>query len=258
MAIISHALGLVHDVNGVIVLQWLLDSDLPGRHAFITPVLKDHFAQLCLSKHASSIVAKLVHPSADPAAREAVIGEIFASRTLPTLLQEPISGAILLRCLTTVRPEQKIHLAHLLHPHLSPRRAAGATGGEEPVHLKKIAEEVDAALSMVKLEADNWKGLDSESGFRAKTALPSHAVGGPVSSAPTAPAAKGAMGQSSTTANRSMSFGTVTTVVPYRPTEADSSSPTKPIARSDRLFFGPSLVDRVDAKSKVHRPTTPS
>ena len=193
------------------------------------------------------------------------MGEIFASRTLPALLQEPISGAILLRCLTTVRPEQKIHLAHLLHPHLSSRRAtnsvaaaATTTGGEEPVHLKKIAEEVEAALSMVKLEADHWKGLDGEAGsFRVKTALPSHAVGGPVSSAPNvviAPA-KSVAGH---VADRSMSFGTVTTVVPYQPSEPDSSSPTKLAARNDRLFFGPSLVDRVDAKSKVHRPTTPS
>jgi hypothetical protein len=249
MALINHALTLVQDPNGVIVLQWFLDSDLPGRHAFLAPVLRGHYANLCLSKHASSIVAKLIHPAADSSARDLVNDELFAPFALPSLLQEPMAAAILLRCLMTARPEQKIKLAHQLEPHL-----ASLANSSLP-HLQKLAEETKSAMNMVDLEVQ--KSSDGKETLqraypKAPTLL-SHAVGGPVSNSSVI---RGPLGlrlsqNSLAQEGRQLSFGTVTINSDNTP----EASP-KQVSSDDRISFGPALLQRFDIR--LNRPPTPS
>lgn len=246
MALISHALSLVFDQNGVIAIQWFLDSDLPGRHTFIAPVLKGSYTSICLSKHASCVIAKLVHPAVEASARDMVIEELFTSASLGTLLQEPLSAAILLRCLSTARPEQKIRLAHLLEPHL-----ARLPEAETLPHLQRIREEVVAAREFVNLEQEKL-------GFAVSNALLTHAVGGPVTnssivrlSAPFSVAAS-ARPEDTTPSNPVLSFGTVTA-----PLLRDNNASAAKTETGDRLSFGPNLAKRVD-NVRVHRPLEPS
>lgn len=285
MALINHALTLVHDINGVIVIQWLLDSDLPGRQAFIAPVLRGHFASLCLSKHASSVVAKLIQPTSDQTARDLVVEEIFSSNALANLLAEPMAAAIILRSMTTAKAEQRVHMAHQLEPHITKLASKGLP------HLQKITEETQAALSLVSLEPANEvpvTGVAHQGPARDKTfklfapsaaMAPSlHAVGGPVSnrSAVLRPST-GSQGRSlAPTSNpgRSLAFGTMNTVMPS-PAAVLSPEPVSPIVgsgrkvvASDRLSFGPALLyeersPRHDISTRERlkdrdRPPTPS
>jgi hypothetical protein len=235
MAVINHALTLVHDQNGVIVVQWFLDSDLPGKHAFMAPVLRGHFASLCLSKHASSVVAKLIHPSADLSARDLVIDELTSFSSMPALLAEPISAAIILRCLATARPDQKIRMADIIEPNLAKLMPQGLP------HLQKIFEEVQAAHSMIQLEdTQHFDGLERV--FNIGPTLRSHAVGGPVSN----PAIIKQSGRPvildppSPFMARSFSFGTVGPI-----SMPDSPEPIVKVDE-DRLSFGPSLLQRLE------------
>lgn len=255
MALINHALTLVHDPNGVIIIQLLLDSDLPGRYAFIAPVLKGHFSSLCLSKHASSIVAKLIQPSADPSARDAVVDELLVSPSLSNLLQEPMSATIILKSLTTTpTAQQKIKIAHALKPQLAKLSSLRLP------HLRRICEETDTALSLVRLEID--EDPESNESFSRtlvqNRTLLSHAVGGPVFNSNSAGRFFGhhtennsAMISKSFSTQQNFSFGSHTTAVPASP---------EPIAKKnvnyDRLSFGPSLLQRFDVQ--IDRPPTPS
>lgn len=286
MALINHALTLVHDINGVIVIQWLLDSDLPGRQAFIAPVLRGHFASLCLSKHASSVVAKLIQPTSDQTARDLVVEEIFSSNSLANLLAEPMAAAIILRAMTTAKAEQRVRMAHQLEPHLTRLAPKGLP------HLQKISEETQASLSLVSLEpADEVAvtGIAHQGPVRDKTfklfapsaaMAPSlHAVGGPVSNrSAMLRSSVGSQGRplaSTPAPGRSLAFGTVNTVMPSPPAAILSPEPVSPIVgsgrkavNSDRLSFGPGLLyershSRHDngTRGRLHdrdRPPTPS
>jgi hypothetical protein len=237
MAIINHALTLVHDQNGVIVVQWFLDSDLPGRHAFMAPVLRGNFASLCLSKHASSVVAKLIHPSADISARDLVIDELTTSSSLSALLTEPISAAIILRCLVTGRPDQKVKMADIIEPHLAKLMPQGLP------HLQKISEEVKAAHSIYEL-GDNTSEDPLQKVFSFGPTLLSHAVGGPVSNQAIVKLSGRPviLEPPSPFLARSYSFGTAS--------ELDSPEPLiKTPIEEERLSFGPSLLQHLDSES---------
>lgn len=265
MAIISHALTLIHDINGVIVLQWFLDSGLPGRYKFIAPVLRGHLAELCLSKHASSVVAKLIHPAVDLSCREQVYEELFDKKTLSMLLLEPLSAAIILRCLTTTSPEQKIKLAHITQSQIEMLSTA------EYSHLQKIADEVNQALAMVTLETERRSAFeDPLQRIKSSTStLLNHAVGGPVFGGTTKIRTNNAPnerpngiignltrnefptinGASENGTIRSLSFGSVATFVNSGPTNKISS--TNKTGPRERLSFGPSLLNKLDIGSNA-------
>lgn len=178
MAIINHAASLIQDCNRVIVLQWLLDSDLPGRFAFLAPVLQGRYAEMCLSKHASAIVAKMIQPTSDPAARNVVIKELLESPSLPILLAEPQSAAILLRALTTASLDQKYKIARSLISVLEQL---------DPIdfpHLEKIFEEVRGTVAVIpEMTASQGNFIGPSpvaSPNMTETNLLTHAVGGPI------------------------------------------------------------------------------
>src|SRR6202021_2765536 len=57
---ISYAVFCLNkDPNGIIVVQWLLDSGLPDITVHRTSMLKDSIPILCLNKHGSLIISRL-------------------------------------------------------------------------------------------------------------------------------------------------------------------------------------------------------
>lgn len=249
MALINHAVKLSHDANGVIIVQWLLDSDLPGRYSFLVSVLKGHLANLCLSKYSSSIVAKLIQ-SDDQTARDLVIDELFNSPNLPNLLVEPMSAAIILRALTLAKPEQRVMMAHKLEGHLNKAAFRNLQ------HLQKIIEETRAASEIVQLENDHYQHDNLPRLFHHSSgALLSHAVGGPVNNRaiarPQATCDESNPGsvvmsrltnalKSGQPTTRKLTFGSVHTVLPIHSLDSEKNSSSN----EDRISFGPSLLQQ--------------
>eukprot|EP00834_Sanchytrium_tribonematis_P002203 NODE_63_length_26141_cov_1.022656.p14 type:complete len:257 gc:universal NODE_63_length_26141_cov_1.022656:9665-8895(-) len=83
LAIIRSVLTLSTNPNGILLVNWLLDSsNLPGRYRVVAPQIVSHLVQLCTHKLASQIVFKIVQQSQDPDARQMVLKELFFATTV--------------------------------------------------------------------------------------------------------------------------------------------------------------------------------
>lgn len=105
-SILSHAGRLLVDPNGVIVMQWLVDSDLPGRYQSLchclTPIPSGSniFTTLVGLRFASNLAGKLLSQSVEPEARDTMLGWLTESAEQPegpmqTMLKEPTSISII-------------------------------------------------------------------------------------------------------------------------------------------------------------------
>jgi len=141
MAIIRDSPSLAHDPNGVIVIQWLIDSELPGRFGLIVDQLGQLVVPLASSKHASNIVAKLVQQTSEPSVRETVLDHLlFSNPNVSVLLQDPMASAIILKALMIVRIPTKLRIAKSLNESLK------ALGPLNLAHLVRLSEEVANTL----------------------------------------------------------------------------------------------------------------
>lgn len=115
-AIISHllekSLALVHDQNGVILVQWILESDLPGRFTLLAKQLRGHIPSLTLHKFGSAVVAKLIQ-SSEPTACEIIAEELLNEKILNTLTSDPVSASILMKCISICHSKRLILVAML-------------------------------------------------------------------------------------------------------------------------------------------------
>ena len=83
LAIIRNVIALTTSPNGILLVNWLLDSsNLPGRYRVIAPQIVAHLVQLSTHKLASQIVLKLVQQTQDIDARQMILKEIFFSTTI--------------------------------------------------------------------------------------------------------------------------------------------------------------------------------
>lgn len=138
-AVISHlmekSLALVHDQNGIILIQWLLESDINGKYTFLVQNIRGHIPSLTLHKFGSAVIAKLVQ-NVEQSATEMIIDELFRDSVLNTLIQDPVSASILLKCLVTSssrRPFMISKLRPLLNTIPAHSRA---------IHQTRLMEEI--------------------------------------------------------------------------------------------------------------------
>lgn len=123
------------DPNGAVVIQWILDSDLPGKICLITGHLQGRLAQVALTKQGSVIIARIIGSTDEPKYRDSAILELYElssmesdsknietnfrnSSQLNALLDEPATCSILFKAYQVSKPAIRIRLAEKLRPKL--------------------------------------------------------------------------------------------------------------------------------------------
>ncbi len=106
-AIIEQAPRLLVDPNGVIVMQWLLDSDLPGKYKILLPTLEILLPTVVGMRFASNLVIKLLTQNSEPDVRDRLLDILNIDPDLPTtsmqsMLREPTGVQIISKILSTV------------------------------------------------------------------------------------------------------------------------------------------------------------
>ncbi|KAG2181255.1 hypothetical protein INT43_008838 [Umbelopsis isabellina] len=73
-AIVQNAPLLIINSNGVLLLNWLLDTlDLPAHYKVLLPQVLPHLRHLAVQKIASSVLYKMVNQQEDPSTRQAIV-----------------------------------------------------------------------------------------------------------------------------------------------------------------------------------------
>lgn len=144
-SVLENAGKLLVDPNGVIVMQWLLDSDLPGKFKIMQPVLESTLPSLLGLRFASNLVAKLLTQSAEPDVRESLLDLLTTnpeqgSSPIQTLLKDSSCVQVVSKVLMTVPSTQRTSFVEAL------RKALGSMiqqGGSNPQsHLVRLVSEI--------------------------------------------------------------------------------------------------------------------
>lgn len=120
------------DPNGAVVIQWILDSELPGKTGLITGQLQGRLAQVALTKQGGVIVARIIGSSDEPNYRDSAILELYeltndsnvnssfksAAGHLDSLLAEPSTCSILFKAYQVSKPTIRLRLTEKLRPKL--------------------------------------------------------------------------------------------------------------------------------------------
>jgi RNA recognition motif-containing protein len=146
-AVAKEAVLLSVDPNGAVVIQWILDSDLPGKIGLITGQLQGRLAQVALTKQGSVIVARILGSSDEPNYRDSAILELYdlaeagvgvglglgsisssnpesssngfkSTNYLDFLLAEPSTCSILFKAYQVSKPAIRLRLTEKLKPKL--------------------------------------------------------------------------------------------------------------------------------------------
>lgn len=170
-ALAKESVLLSVDPNGAVVIQWILDSDLPGKVALVTGQLQGRLSQIALTKQGGVIVARIIACSEEPKYRDAAILELYElpsddsiitppapqndqnQSLLDALLNEPATCSILYKAFQVSKPAIRLRLAQKLRPKLI-RTIQDLLGREDvenfseaeidkilPVHLTKLYQE---------------------------------------------------------------------------------------------------------------------
>lgn len=142
-AIIENAGRLLLDPNGVIVMQWLLDSDLPTKHALMLKVLEPVLASLVGLRFASNLVAKILSQTAEPEARDRLLELLVRDPESPAspiqnMLKEPTCIQIIAKVLGTAPSHHRTALIDALRIAVPIMMQAPAA----PSHIGKLQAEL--------------------------------------------------------------------------------------------------------------------
>jgi hypothetical protein len=143
-ALIEHAQALLCDPNGSIVIQWLLDSDLPGRFGLLLPALRASLPFLVTQRCAGNLLGKALTQAAEPEARAELLEAFIAEpedphAPLQAFLREPGNVPVALRLLSasTNSVQRLAFLAAL-------RRALRCLPVTAHPHLQRLWDELSA------------------------------------------------------------------------------------------------------------------
>lgn len=170
-ALAKESVLLSVDPNGAGVIQWILDSELPGRVALVTSQLQGRLAQVALTKQGSVIVARIIGCTDEPKYRDEAILELYElaglesdnetgnfdeemrsngfsfnksssnpSSHLDTLLTEPATCSILFKAFQVSKPAIRLRLARRLQPKLM-RILMKITGETEAERIRTFTGE---------------------------------------------------------------------------------------------------------------------
>ena len=130
-ALAKESVLLSVDPNGAVVIQWILDSELPGKTGLITGQLQGRLAQVALTKQGGVIVARIIGSSDEPNYRDSAILELYELTNdsnvsssfksvghLDSLLAEPATCSILFKAYQVSKPTIRLRLTEKLRPKL--------------------------------------------------------------------------------------------------------------------------------------------
>ncbi|KAL1918170.1 uncharacterized protein VTP21DRAFT_3436 [Calcarisporiella thermophila] len=107
-ALIQHALLMITNPNGALLLTWLLDtSALSGRYRLLAPRLLPHLAYFCMHKLASLTILKLLSQEHELEARDLLISALFNSpgdKSLAEVLCDQVHGVGVVHKALTLYP----------------------------------------------------------------------------------------------------------------------------------------------------------
>lgn len=131
---------LMADANGVIVMQWLVDSELPGRYGLLGEALKGRLGEVVTCRPANNVISRLMTQTAEPEARLALINDLIKAPedphgSLQTLLKEPSCLPIALRILSGCPSVQRLTILDAF------KRAIPALLSQH-THLQRLVEEM--------------------------------------------------------------------------------------------------------------------
>ncbi|KAJ3006056.1 UNVERIFIED_CONTAM: hypothetical protein HDU68_004297 [Siphonaria sp. JEL0065] len=162
VAVTQFAMQLVTNINGSIIVAWLLDtSSLPGRYRVLAPKLAADVPALCRHKLASATILKLVNQRIELDARDLIIKEIFFhdydesgnASNLREIISDHTQGvAVIQKILAAgcISPDERVRFADRVRCCVSQMMEVKTN----PMAYKRLLEEVSAIPS----------GLYSESG----------------------------------------------------------------------------------------------
>ncbi|GAB5589757.1 hypothetical protein Unana1_04657 [Umbelopsis nana] len=114
-AIVQNAPLLIINPNGVLLLNWLLDTlDLPGHYKVLLPQVLPHLRHLAVQKIASSVLFKMVNQQEDPATRQAIIQAVCES--MEPILADATQGVPFVQKILTsihVSQEERQQMGHV-------------------------------------------------------------------------------------------------------------------------------------------------
>lgn len=118
MAIITHSVVLSMDINGNIVVKWVLDSKLPNTPRCIASVFMGASAisQVAASKTGCIIIEKILENKGDLEARKMLIRELIQEKTIQYLLRETHTFNCYKLILEdpNLRPEERIQYSFIV------------------------------------------------------------------------------------------------------------------------------------------------
>ena len=147
MAVIEDGEALLRDPNGSIVIQWLLDSDLPGRFRMMMPAMRASLSFLVTQRFAGNILGKVFTQTAEPEVRaellEAFIGEPEEPQSiLQAFLREPANVPVALRLLSaSTNSVQRLAFLNAL------RKALRCLPVTQHPHLQRLWDELSSPSS---------------------------------------------------------------------------------------------------------------
>jgi hypothetical protein len=124
-------------------MQWLLDSDLPMKHAMMLRVLEPVLASLVGLRFASNLVAKILSQNAEPEARDRLLELLVKDPESPaspiqSMLKEPTCIQIIGKILGTAPQQHRTALMDALRSAVPIMLMAPAA----PSHLGKLQAEL--------------------------------------------------------------------------------------------------------------------
>jgi len=147
---VEQAGRLMQDPNGVIVMQWLLDSEIEERYKRVAPAVEAGLATLVGLRFASNLVSKILTQTSEPDVRDRSLNLLVKDPTSPaspihSLLKEPTSIQIIGRILATAPTAQRLALVDALRSALPVMTQAASSSA--PVHLTRLQSELRKAGS---------------------------------------------------------------------------------------------------------------
>ncbi|KAI9353565.1 armadillo-type protein [Obelidium mucronatum] len=155
VAVTQFAMQLVTNINGSIIIAWLLDtSSLPGRFRVLAPKLAADVPALCRHKLASATILKLINQRIELDARDLIIKEIFfhdydesgTASNLREIISDHTQGvAVIQKILAAgcVSPEERVRFADRVRTCVGQMMEVKTN----PMAYKRLLDEVAAIPS---------------------------------------------------------------------------------------------------------------
>ncbi|KAH8553028.1 armadillo-type protein [Umbelopsis sp. PMI_123] len=137
-AIVQNAPLLIINPNGVLLLNWLLDTlEMPGHFKVLLPQVLPHLRHLAVQKIASSVLYKMINQQEDLETQQAIIEAVCES--METILADTAQGVSFVQKIMTsvhVNQDGRQHVARIAH------NALVKTKLQDTIQYRRLVEDI--------------------------------------------------------------------------------------------------------------------